>query len=89
MKLGELAKLYDFDLAQVEVIILEQEHHVNRVRFIPPPTAPLTYHSDQSFNEIIYPYVWIELKSGDIIDTKIARYSWQTTCPIATGGVPR
>lgn len=89
MKLVELAKLYDFKLEDVELIILEQEGHVNRVRFIPPPSAPQTYHPDQSFNEIIYPYITLELKTGEILDCKVGMYSWMTSCPIATGGVPR
>ena len=89
MKLGELAKLYDFNLEDVELIILEQEGHTNRVRFIPPPTTPNHYHPDQPFNEEIYPYIFIELKDRrTTIDCKVGKYCWMTSCPKATGGVP-
>jgi hypothetical protein len=89
MKLADLAKLYDFNLEDVELIILEQEYHTNRVRFIPPPTTPHQYHPNQPFNEEIYPYITIELKTGEILDCKVGRYCWMTSCPKATGGVPR
>jgi adenylosuccinate synthase len=88
MKLAELAHLYDFKLEDVESLIFEQEGHVGRVRLIPPPTQPLHYHPDQQFNEDKYPYIIIELKNGEIIDAKIGYYSWVTSCPKATGGVP-
>lgn len=90
MKLSELSKLYDFKLEDVESFVFEQEGHQGRVRLIPPPSDPLHHHPDQqTFNEQKYPYILIELKSGDIIDAKIGMYSWTTSCPIATGGVPR
>ena len=88
MKLGELARLYDFKLSDVDLIILEQEHHTNRIRFLAPPRTPHQYHPDQQFNELIYPYITVELKSKEILDCKIGNYCWMTSCPKATGNLP-
>lgn len=89
MKLSELSKLYDFRLEDVESFVFEQdEGHVGRVRLIPPPNQPLHYHPDQQFNEQKYPYILIELKSGEILDVKIGMYCWMTTCPKGSAGVP-
>lgn len=74
MKLSELCQNFDINITDIETIILEQEGHVNRVKFIPPPSQPLQYHSEQRFNELIYPYITVELKNGDVLDLKIGRY---------------
>lgn len=89
MKLSELSKLYEFNLEDVESLVFEQEGHVGRILLMPYPSDPLHYQPDQEFNEDKYPYVTVELKDKEILDCKIGKYCWITSCPKATGcGVP-
>ena len=90
LKLSELAKLYDFDLDEVEMIVIEREGHVGRERIVPQSSAAPHHHPNQKFNEELYPYVTVELKNGDVLDCKIGKYSWITSCTKSSGcGVPR
>ncbi len=72
MKLFELDKLYDFSLIDVDCMVLEQEHHLNRIRYLPKDSVLLTYHPEQQFNEIMCPDLYIELKNGNVIEAKIS-----------------
>ena len=45
-------------------------------------------HPNRQFIEIIYAYIFIELKTGETTDCKMGKYCWLTSCPKATGGVP-
>ena len=72
MKLFELDKLYDFNLIDGDCMVLEQEHHLNRIRYLPKDSTLLTYHPEQQFNEIMSPDFYIELKNGNVIEAEIS-----------------
>ena len=87
MKLSELATTYEFKLDDVDTIILEQDGHAGRQRIT--PSVHLKWHDPQhTFDETKYPYITVILKNGETLDCKIGCYSWVTSCPKATGGVP-